>query len=169
MHLFEHDIIDNPFVLENKNDRVVICNELKPTTIQESRSPFDGSYTVISENNGTFSVSKRGYCLYGSLISFDEKSRLKSRIEGGNVIGTTHGFVYKGKLYQAIELWLTKNGKPVDIVQYLYKRDDTTVIKNEKSVDNHKGDIKVSETKEEAKLEKPNSKKTYTKKPVRKR
>ena len=164
MHLFEHDIIDNPFVLENKNDRVVICNELKPTTIQEIRSPFDGSYTVISENNGTFSVSKRGYCLYGSLISFDEKSRLKSRIEGGNVIGTTHGFVYKGKLYQAIELWLTKNGKPVDIVQYLYKRDDTTVIKNEKSVDNHKGDIKVSET-----LEKPNSKKTYTKKPVRKK
>ena len=66
-------------------------------------------------------------------------------------------------------MWLTKNGKPVDIVQYLYKRDDTTVIKNEKSVDNHKGDIKVSETKEEAKLEKPNSKKAYTKKSVRKK
>ena len=64
---------------------------------------------------------------------------------------------------------MTKNGKPVDIVQYLYKRDDTTVIKNEKSVDNHKDDIKVSETKEETKLEKPNSKKTYTKKPVRKK
>ena len=66
-------------------------------------------------------------------------------------------------------MWLTKNGKPVDIVQYLYKRDDTTVIKNEKSVDNRKDDIKASETKEETKLEKSNSKKTYTKKPVRKK
>lgn len=169
MHLFEYDIIDNPFILENKNGQVIICNEAQPNVVQEVRSPFDGSYTELLRKNGSFCISQQGYNLYGNLVSLDEKNRLKSHIEGGNVIGTTHGFNYKGRLYQAIELWLTKNGKPVDIVQYLYKRDDTTVIKNEKSVDNYKDGIKVSETKEEAKLEKPNSKKTYTKKSVRKK
>lgn len=141
MHLFEYDIIDNPFILENKNGQVIICNEAQPNVVQEVKSPFDGSYTELLRENGSFCVSKRGYKLYGNLVSLDEKSRLKSRIEGSNVIGTTRPYQCKGKMYQVIELWLTKDDKLVDIVQYLYKRDTVDVDKATMKNDNKKTTI----------------------------
>lgn len=142
MHLFEYDIIDNPFILKVKDNRVIICNEVQPNVVQRVIAPFSGSYTEIHRENGTFSISKRGYTLYGNLVSFDEKNRLKSHIEGGNVLGVTTPYLHKGKMYQVVELWIHKNEKSVDNAQYLYKRDQLEVIKNEKSVDNNIATIK---------------------------
>lgn len=130
MHLFEYDIIDNPFILDVLDNRVVLCNELQPNIVQEIRAPFGGSYTEILREKGTFSISKRGYILYGSLISLDEKNRLKSHIEGGTIIGTTKPYQYKGKMYQAIEVWITKDKDSVDNAHYIYKRDVMNTTKS---------------------------------------
>lgn len=123
--LFEHNIIDNLLILTNDNGHVVICNETQPNVVQDIYAPFGGKYTVLSQKKGCVSISKRGYTLYVAGLSLDEKTSLKSSVEGNNRLGMTSSNTVNNRLHQTIEIWLEYNGNVIDIVPFCYRRDNT--------------------------------------------
>lgn len=122
--LFEHNIIENLLILSNDNGHIVICNEGQTNVPQAIYAPFDGKYTVLSHKKGCVSISKRGYTLYVAGLSLDEKTSLKSSVEGNNRLGMTSSKTVNNRLYQVVEIWLEHNGNIVDIVPFCYHRDN---------------------------------------------